>query len=86
MEFDETLLLDVGFESGELDAMFADLKLEEDNDKDDEVPELLGIKALKSEKFGNWEDTASCVVTRPIEHVSSHERAKSRRGVYRSTL
>ena len=40
VEFDENMLLDVGFESGELDAMFADLKLEEDNDKDDEVPEV----------------------------------------------
>ncbi len=40
VEFDENLLLDVGFESGELDAMFADLKLDEDNDKDDEVPEV----------------------------------------------
>ena len=35
------MLLDVGFEAGELDAMFADLKLEEDNDKDDEVPEVV---------------------------------------------
>jgi len=40
VEFDENMLLDVGFESGELDAMFADLKLDEDNDKDDEVPEV----------------------------------------------
>lgn len=40
VEFDENMLLDVGFEAGELDAMFADLKLEEDNDKDDEVPEV----------------------------------------------
>lgn len=40
VEFDENLLLDVGFESGELDAMFADLKMDDDNDKDDEVPEL----------------------------------------------
>lgn len=40
VEFDENMLLDVGFESGELDAMFADLKLEEDNDKDDEAPEV----------------------------------------------
>ena len=40
VEFDENLLLDVGFESGELDTMFADLKLDEDNDKDDEVPEV----------------------------------------------
>jgi len=40
VEFDENLLLDVGFEAGELDAMFADLKMEEENDKDDEVPEV----------------------------------------------
>lgn len=40
VEFDENMLLDVGFESGELDAMFADLKMDDDNDKDDEVPEV----------------------------------------------
>ena len=40
VEFDENLLLDVGFESGELDEMFADLKLDDDNEKDDDVPEV----------------------------------------------
>jgi len=40
VDFDENLLLDVGFESDELDAMFADLKLDDDNEKDDDVPEL----------------------------------------------
>lgn len=39
VEFDENLLLDVGFESDELDAMFADLKMEDENEKDDEAPE-----------------------------------------------
>ncbi|QQS59440.1 DNA modification methylase [Candidatus Peregrinibacteria bacterium] len=41
VEFDENMLLDVGFESDELDKMFADLKMDDpDSDKDDEVPEL----------------------------------------------
>ena len=40
VEFDENLLLDVGFESDELDAMFADLNLDDENEKDDDVPEL----------------------------------------------
>ncbi len=40
VEFDENLLLDVGFESDELDAMFADLKMEDENEKDDDAPEV----------------------------------------------
>lgn len=41
VEFDENMLLDVGFEADELDKMFADLKMDDpDSDKDDEVPEL----------------------------------------------
>ncbi|QQS59656.1 DNA modification methylase [Candidatus Peregrinibacteria bacterium] len=41
VEFDENLLLDVGFESDELDKLFEGLKLDDpDSDKDDEVPEL----------------------------------------------
>lgn len=40
VEFDENLLLDVGFEADELDKLFADLKLEDENEKDDEVPPL----------------------------------------------
>jgi ParB-like chromosome segregation protein Spo0J len=40
VEFDENLLLDVGFESDELDSMFADLKLDDENEKDDDVPEV----------------------------------------------
>jgi DNA modification methylase len=41
VEFDENMLLDVGFEADELDKMFADLKMDDpDSDKDDEAPEL----------------------------------------------
>ncbi len=41
VEFDENMLLDVGFESDELDKLFEGLKLDDpDADKDDEVPEL----------------------------------------------
>jgi DNA modification methylase len=41
VEFDENMLLDVGFEADELDKMFADLKMDDpDSDKDDEAPVL----------------------------------------------
>jgi len=40
VEFDENMLLDVGFEADELDKMFADLKLDDENEKDDDVPPL----------------------------------------------
>ena len=53
VEFDENLLLDVGFESGELDTMFVDLKLDEDNDKDDEVPEVEESSTQIGEKSGS---------------------------------
>lgn len=40
VEFDENMLLDVGFEADELDKLFADLKLDDENEKDDDAPEV----------------------------------------------